>query len=108
MDRAVLQGAEQKEIRQIPRRDQPPVSQAKAPRRRPAGGAIDRGQGRAQGDGAAHQVVQVALFVDSQRIAIVGGEAKEGRGELVDQRNQGSQIFRSRAGTVATNLIETS
>jgi hypothetical protein len=78
MDRAVLQGAEQKEIRQIPRRDQPPVNQAKAPRRRPAGGAIDRGQGRAQGDGAAHQVVQVALFVDSQRIAIVGAEARKG------------------------------
>ncbi len=97
MDGATLQIVEQQEVGQISRSDQPPVHQSKAPRRRPAGGAINGGQRRAQRDGAAHQVVQVAFFADVQRIAVVGAEAEKGRGKFVDERSQRRQILRNRS-----------
>ena len=39
----------------------------------------------------------MALFVDVQRIAVVGAEAEKGRGKFIDQGSQRRQVLRNRA-----------
>ena len=94
---AALQIVQQQEIGQISGRDQPPVGQAKASGRRPAGSAINRGHRRTQRNSPPHQVIQMALFADVQRIAVVGAEAEKGRAKFIDQWGQRCQIFGNRA-----------
>src|SRR5271165_3462933 len=96
MDRADLQIVEQQKIGQVSRSDQSPVSESKTPRRRPAGCSIYGSHRRAQRNRAANEIIQVALFMDVQRIAVIGAEAQKGRSKLVDERRQRCQIFRDR------------
>ena len=74
---AAFQIVQQQEVRQITRAQSAPGPEPEAPGRRPAGGAINRGHRRPQRNRAAHQVVQMALFMDVQRVAVVGAEAQE-------------------------------
>ena len=75
------------------RRDETAIEQAENARRRDAGGAIGGERGRAEPDRRADDEVEMTLFGDVERIAVVGAEGDERRMALGDDGRERVQVF---------------
>lgn len=75
---AVFQAVENHQIGAPARRDQAAVPEAEGAGSRNRGGAVDRQGLDAACDRRADHVIEMALFCDIERIAVVGAEREEG------------------------------
>src|SRR5690606_4962063 len=95
-DSAIFEAVENGNIGTPARSQKPTIPEAKDARGGVAGGAIDMVQRAAHGDEAADRAVEVALFGNVERIAVVSAESDEAGGVLVEDFGKGVEVLGDR------------
>ena len=88
---------EEDDVGPPPRRDHAAVAEAEGHRRRPGRRPVDVVKRPAEADQRADHVVEMAVLGDVERVAVVGAEAHEARGVLVEHLGKRMEVLRHRA-----------
>lgn len=91
--RARLEIIDEYDIRAAAGRDHPAIAQPESTGGRPARRAVDMVKRASKRDQRAHHVIEMALLVDVERIAIVRAQAHETRRILVEHLGERAEIL---------------